>query len=183
MTQQETEHHQNKQVRQTEQVCPVASLYENASKTHCWFFSSSPYSQPSFSSWMSRVIMSPSSKLRSVGLLPAVWGKMVLTRGFLPTLRPDDWDAERDRLPSPRLPWSEDNEEPQKNPETLKIWWYQLSVQTPSVLKWKWIYVWTKPGQLHSAPPHIYHTVAVCTWVVIRRGGEWRSGLWVEHVG
>lgn len=51
-------------------------------------------------------MMSPSSKLRSVGLLPAVWGKMVLTRGFLAMLRPDELDVERDRVPSPRLPWS-----------------------------------------------------------------------------
>lgn len=75
-------------------------------KTHCCVFSSSPYNQPSFSSWMSRVMMSPSSKLRSVWLLPAVWGKMVLTRGFLLILRPDDWDVDRDRLPSPILPGS-----------------------------------------------------------------------------
>ncbi|TNN49229.1 hypothetical protein EYF80_040595 [Liparis tanakae] len=67
----------------------------------------SPYNHPSFSSWMSRVMVSPSSKLRSVSLLPAVWGKMVLTLGLLPTLRPDDWDVDRlDRLTSPRLPWS-----------------------------------------------------------------------------
>lgn len=32
MTHQETEHHQNKEARQTEQVCPVASLYENDSR-------------------------------------------------------------------------------------------------------------------------------------------------------
>ena len=50
--------------------------------------------------------MSPSSKLRSVSLLPDVWGKMVLTRCFLATLRPDDWDTDRCRLSSPRLPWS-----------------------------------------------------------------------------
>lgn len=75
-------------------------------ETHCCAFSSSPYSQPSFSSWMSRVMMSPSSKLRSVSLLPAVWGKMVLTRVFLLTFRPDDCDVDLDRLPSPILPWS-----------------------------------------------------------------------------
>lgn len=75
--------------------------------TYCPVFSSSPYSQPSFSSWISRLMISPSSKLSRVLLLPDVWGKMVLTRCFLPTLRPDDWDVDRDRLPSPRLPWSE----------------------------------------------------------------------------
>lgn len=51
---------------------------------------------------------SPSSKLRSVGLLPAMWGKMVLTRDFLLRLRPDDCDTEWDRLNSPMLPWSGD---------------------------------------------------------------------------
>lgn len=84
----------------------VAHLVKKVVKTYRCVFSSSPYSQPSFSSWMSRVMISPSSKLRSVLLLPDVWGKMVLTRTFFPTLRPDDWDADRDRLSSPRLPWS-----------------------------------------------------------------------------
>lgn len=52
--------------------------------------------------------MSPSSKLRSVGLVPAVWGKMVLTRDFLLRLRPDDCDIERDMVNSLMLPWSAD---------------------------------------------------------------------------
>lgn len=78
------------------------------SKTYCWVFSSSPYIQPSFSSLMSRVIISPSSKLRSVGLLPAMWGKMVLTRDLLVRLRPDDCDTEWGRLNSPMLPCSGD---------------------------------------------------------------------------
>lgn len=75
-------------------------------KTYCLVFSSSPYSQPSFSSEMSRVMMSPSSKLRSVVLLPAVWGKMVLTRCFLVMFRPEDSEVDLVRLSSPRLPWS-----------------------------------------------------------------------------
>lgn len=50
--------------------------------------------------------MSPSSKLSSVGLLPAWWGKMVLTRDFLLRLRPDDCDTEWDRGNSLMLPWS-----------------------------------------------------------------------------
>lgn len=76
--------------------------------TYCCVFSNSPYSQPSFSSWISRVMMSPSSKLRSVGLVPAMWGKMVLTRDLLLRLRPDDCDTEWDRGNSPILPWSGD---------------------------------------------------------------------------
>lgn len=55
---------------------------------------------------MSRVMTSPSSKLSSVGLLPAWWGKMVLTRDFLLRLRPDDCDTEWDRGNSLTLPWS-----------------------------------------------------------------------------
>lgn len=97
--------------------CHVFSRLESVYKgvimlhevTYCRVFSSSPYSHPSFSSLMSSMMMSPSSKDRSVSLLPAVWGKMVLTRGFLPTFSPEpiDTDRDRDRLPLfSILPWS-----------------------------------------------------------------------------
>lgn len=76
--------------------------------TYCCVLSNSPYIQPSFSSWISRVMMSPSSKLRRVGLVPAMWGKMVLTRDLLLRLRPDDCDTEWDRGNSPMLPCSGD---------------------------------------------------------------------------
>ena len=52
-------------------------------------------------------------------MLPAVWGKMVLTRDFLLMLRPDDMDVDLDRLSSPRLPWSEGSEESQT--QTLEM--------------------------------------------------------------
>lgn len=108
MTHHETKNHQNKH-KSFPQIELSSQTHIPEYETYCCVFSSSPYSQPSFSSWMSKAMMSPSSKLRSVLLLPAVWGKMVLTRGFLPTLRPDDWDVDRDRLTSPRLPWSGDS--------------------------------------------------------------------------
>lgn len=40
--------------------------------------------------------------------MPAMWGKMVLTRDLLLRLRPDDCDTEWDRGNSPMLPWSGD---------------------------------------------------------------------------
>lgn len=75
--------------------------------THFPFFSSSPYIQPSLSSGMSRAMTSPSSKLSSVLLLPAVWGKMVRTRGlFTMLLRPVATDTDLARLLSSLVPWS-----------------------------------------------------------------------------
>lgn len=40
--------------------------------------------------------------------MPAMWGKMVLTRDFLLRLRPDDCDTEWDRVNSLMVPWSAD---------------------------------------------------------------------------
>lgn len=75
--------------------------------THFPFFSSSPYIHPSRSSGMSRTMTSPSSKLSSVLLLPAVWGKMVRTRGlFTILLRPVATDTDLARLFSSLFPWS-----------------------------------------------------------------------------
>lgn len=75
--------------------------------THFPFFSISPYIQPSLSSGMSRTIMSPSSKLSRVLLLPAVWGKMVRTRGLFTILfRPVATDTDLARLLSSLFPWS-----------------------------------------------------------------------------
>ena len=75
--------------------------------THFPFFSSSPYIHPSFSSGMRRTMTSPSSKLSSVLLLPAVWGKMVRTRGrFTMLLRPVATDTDLERLFSSLIPCS-----------------------------------------------------------------------------
>lgn len=72
-------------------------------RTYCPVCSSSPYSHPSRSSWISSVIMSPSSKLSRVWLFPAVWGKIVCTLLFLATSIPLDTDADLDRLFPSRL--------------------------------------------------------------------------------
>lgn len=75
--------------------------------THFPVFSISPYIHPSFSSGMSRMMTSPSSKLSSVLLLPAVWGKMVRTRGFFTMLlRPVATDTDLGRLFSSTVWWS-----------------------------------------------------------------------------
>jgi len=71
--------------------------------TYCPVCSSSPYSHPSRSSWISSVIMSPSSKLSRVSLLPAVWGKIVCTLFFLATSIPLDTDVDLERLFPSRL--------------------------------------------------------------------------------
>lgn len=67
--------------------------------TYFPFFSSSPYIHPSLSSGMSRTMKSPSPKLSNVLLVPAVWGKMVRTRGlFTILLRPVATDTDLARL-------------------------------------------------------------------------------------
>lgn len=83
--------------------------------THFPFFSISPYIHPSLSSGMSRTIMSPSSKLSRVLLLPAVWGKTVRTRGLFTILfRPVATDTDLARLLSSLFPWSRRKEKKKK---------------------------------------------------------------------
>lgn len=73
------------------------SFNHSKSCTHCLFFCSSPYSQPSFSSGISSVMMSLSSKLSSVLLFPDLWGNMVRTLGLLSMwLRPVAIDTDLD---------------------------------------------------------------------------------------
>lgn len=74
-----------------------AAPINETSCTHCLVFCSSPYSQPSLSSGISSVMMSPSSKLSSVWLFPDLWGKMVRTLGLLSVrLRPVAIDTDLD---------------------------------------------------------------------------------------
>lgn len=80
----------------------------NMCLTNFPFFSSSPYIHPSLSSGISKMMTSPSSKLINVLLLPALWGKMVRTRGLLTTLlRPVATDTDLDRAGSSMLLWSD----------------------------------------------------------------------------